>query len=93
MKIGLNESTARKVLDLLPAVPADQDLLELRRRLNTGLKAKTAAGVLTRDELDALIAVSRYAMTVKAGGAVDRLHEQLNAAIPKLEALLARAQG
>lgn len=96
MKVNVSEDTARKTLAILPADTTDQDIRQLRDRLETGLKAVTAAGTLQPAELDALIVVSRFALSVHLmqgrpdPAPIYRLKDQLNTAIPKLEALLAR---
>ena len=89
MKISVSEQTARKALAVLPTTTEDQDLRQLRERLEQGLKNVTAAGTLTPDELDALIGATRHVLRQSSPATV-RLNDQLNTAIPKLEALLAR---
>lgn len=91
MKIGLSEDTARKALAHLPADGTDQDIRQLRDRLEQGLKAATGSGMLTRDELATLRQLVCQT--------IDRDGQQryggpghLQRVLAKLEALLDRGQ-
>lgn len=92
MKIGMSEQTARKLLDRIGET-ADQDLMQVQQRLEQGLKATTAAGFLTQDDLTALIDAAQFTLSMAGEQrGVAHLQQQLVNAIPKLEALKARRQ-
>jgi hypothetical protein len=98
MKIGLSEAAARKVLvALTTADPKDEDVNQVRERLETGLKATTAAGHLVASELEALVIVVMNELNNPKhvlGGTVAAVNTRgnLRTALPKLQNLLARKE-
>lgn len=97
MKIGLSEAAARKTLAIIPCTTNDQDLIQLRDRLEIGLKAATAGGHLDDQDLKALIwaaaaFIDGAELNTQATMPVRLAAERLKLTGPKLEALLARAQ-
>ncbi len=97
MKIGMSDTTARKVLAQLPANTTDQDLRQVRTRIEQQLKASVNGGHLNPSELEALIWAGGDVIDTVKGNPNPSVRVQVHAqnlvtAIPKLEALLARAR-
>lgn len=88
MKLSISEQTARKVLDVLDAIPNgtdDPDLAQLRDRVYQNLKNVTGAGALTLDEL-----LTVLALVARESDDLDITHsrrEHLQRVVAKLEAL------
>lgn len=89
MKVNVSEETARKALALIPGDVRDLDLLQLRDRLEKGLKAVTAAGTLNPDELDALVTlvICEFNSPKHWLTADQSARPHLRTALPKLQAL------
>lgn len=86
----MSEATARKALAVIGDNVHDPDLLQLRARLETGLKAATGAGVLALDELqaiDTLVTCELRKSKHVNGAALGALAR----AQPKMRALIDRA--
>lgn len=95
MKIGMSEAAARKTLAALGQHPTDPDLVLVRERLEQGLKAATAGGHLTAQELKALLTIAQVSSEQIGRMELsdpDRVERHLATAIPKLKALLDRAE-
>jgi hypothetical protein len=98
MKINLSDAIARKVLGNIPANTEDQDLQQLRLRLEAGMNRTSP--MLTADELDAVMHASmkavlalrsdglgNYCEDIKVKQLLVKRYDDLTAAIPKLELL------
>lgn len=93
MKIGLSEAAARKTLAMIPCTTNDEDLIQLRTRIEQQLKATTAGGHLLPSELAAVIAVVQVWLDNLNGVIVPgNVHPNVVTALPKLRALLARTE-
>ena len=92
MKVSMSEATARKVLAVLEdGDHHDQDLVQLKERVQGGLKATTGAGFLSAGDLGTLVfLVTQELKTPKHSEPGGPFQEALGFALPKLQNLLAR---
>ena len=88
MKIPMNDTTARKALTLLEG-ETDEQLVSLRESIAYQLKRTVSSGVLSADELHAIIFVIDKDRSNWAGKTTQA---HLTTALPKLWALLHKQQ-
>lgn len=90
MKLSISEQTARKVLDVLDAIPNgtdDPDLAHLRDKVYQNLKNVTGAGALTLDELATVLQLVSQAIDGGDGRQRYQVPGHLQRILAKLEAL------